>query len=174
MHGWGCLAYCLLDTHLHLLLQTPEPNLGLGMKWFQGSYAQDFNYRHARRGHVFGGRFYSQRIRCDEHLLAALVYVALNPVRAGLVRQPEDWRWSSYAATVGLASASAVVDTARALELFADEPEAARRRLRAAVEERLAQDLDERVRAGPEPMGLTPPFGVRGSRVRPVGPDRSV
>jgi putative transposase len=56
-HSWSCLAYCLLDTHFHLIVETPKPNLGLGMRWLKSAYAQDFNYRHQRQGHVFGGRF---------------------------------------------------------------------------------------------------------------------
>jgi hypothetical protein len=52
LHSWSCLAYCLLDSHLHLIVETPEPNLGIGMKWFKGAYAQEFNYRHDRKGHL--------------------------------------------------------------------------------------------------------------------------
>ena len=104
-HRWSCLAYCLLDTHFHLVVTTPEPNLGVGMKWLKAAYAQDFNHRHGRQGHVFGGRFYSEAIGRDAHLVAAIVYVALNPVRAGIVDRPERWPWSSYAATVGVVPA---------------------------------------------------------------------
>ena len=60
-HEWSCLAYCLLDTHVHLILGTPHPNLGAGMKSLLGPYAQNFNWRHEREGHLFRARFYSRR-----------------------------------------------------------------------------------------------------------------
>jgi REP element-mobilizing transposase RayT len=102
-HRWSCLAYCLLDTHFHLIATTHAANLGSGMRWLLGGYAQAFNYRHGRQGHLFCGRFYSRRMATENHLVAALVYVSLNPVRAGIVDAPEQWKWSSYPATVGRA-----------------------------------------------------------------------
>ena len=107
-HGWSCFAYCLLDTHFHLVVRTPEPNLGYGMQWLLAPYARDFNERYERRGNLFHTRFYSTRITNDEHLVAALVYVYLNPVRAGIVETPDLWPWSTYAATIGEVAASAV------------------------------------------------------------------
>ena len=139
-YRWNCLAYCLLDNHVHLVLQTREPNLGAGMQWLQSAYAQDLNHRHKRTGHVFGGRFYSVRLADDGHLVAALVYVWMNPVRAGVAKRPETWPWCSYAATVGLGSAPASLDRQAALELFGLQPTAARRVLADAVEEALARE----------------------------------
>jgi putative transposase len=117
-HRWSCLAYCLLDTHVHLLVGVPRANLSRGMQWLLGPYAQNFNARYEREGHLFRGRFYSRRIRSQTHLLSALIYVALNPVRAGLAAQPEAWSWSSYAATIGRAPAPGFLDVAATLELF--------------------------------------------------------
>jgi putative transposase len=54
---WRCLAYCLMDNHVHLLIETPLPNLGAGMQWLHGRFAQQFNERHGRSGHVFQGRY---------------------------------------------------------------------------------------------------------------------
>ena len=71
------------------------------MKWFLGPYAQRFNQRHERDGHLFRGRFYSKRIKTPAHLISAITYVVLNPVRAGIVERPEQWLWSSYSATIG-------------------------------------------------------------------------
>lgn len=137
---WSCLAYCLLDTHLHLIVRTPDPNLGLGMQRFQAPYAQRFNRRHIREGHLFRGRFYSVRLKTEEHLHAAIVYVVMNPVRAGIVRSPELWRWSSYAATVGREPAPRYLDVASALELIDSDPTAARRKLEAATRDALERD----------------------------------
>ena len=115
-------------------LQTLEPNLGAGMQWLQSAYAQDLNNRHKHTGHVFGGRFYSVRLADDGHLVSALVYVWLNPVRAGVVQRPEGWPWCSYAATVGFVRAPRLLARQAALELFDVRPQVASRLLVDAVE----------------------------------------
>jgi putative transposase len=143
-YGWSCLVYCLLDTHFHLLVQTPEPNLGAGMQWLCGRYAQQFNVRYTRPGALFGRRFYSEHVRTDRHLASAVVYVLLNPVRAGIARRPEDWQWSSYAATVGIEDPPSFLDVEGVLQVFDRRPDVARRSLEDAVYERLRED--ERVR----------------------------
>jgi putative transposase len=95
---WRCLSFCLMDNHLHLLIETPSPNLGEGMKWLHGIYALRFNRRHARTGHVFEGRFGSKLMKDDVQLWTTASYIARNPVAAGLCAQPVDWAWSSHAA----------------------------------------------------------------------------
>jgi putative transposase len=139
-YQWTCLGYCLLDNHLHLLVGTPRANLGNGMKWLLGPYAQSFNHRHSREGHLFRGRFYSRCIKTQEHLDAAILYVALNPVRAGVVKRPELWRWSSYAATVDLEPKPDFLDVRAILELVAPDRRAAQRALESAVRGALARD----------------------------------
>ena len=99
---WNCWAYCLMDNHFHLLLDTPEPNLSEGMHRLKHRYARAFNKRHSRTGHLFEGRFTSIPIERDAHLLEVCRYVVLNPVRAGICATAEDWPWSSYRATAGL------------------------------------------------------------------------
>jgi putative transposase len=94
---WSCLAYCLMGNHMHLLIETPSPNLGRGMQRLHGPYAQAFNRRHVKSGHVFGGRFDSKLMKNDTHLWVTTNYIVQNPVRAGLCRSPEDWPWSSHA-----------------------------------------------------------------------------
>ncbi|HMJ35933.1 MAG TPA: transposase [Baekduia sp.] len=103
LQGWRCLAYCLMSNHVHLLVETPSANLGDGMRRLHGDYARGFNQRHDRRGHLFQGRFGSVLVRDDAQLWAAAAYVAVNPVEAGLCRRPEQWPWSSHAATVASA-----------------------------------------------------------------------
>jgi REP element-mobilizing transposase RayT len=95
---WRCLAYCLMDNHLHVLLETPKPNLSPGIQRLHGVYAQSFNGRHARAGHVFQGRFGAAPVRRDAHLWIIAGYIADNPVVAGLVDRPEAWPWSSHGA----------------------------------------------------------------------------
>lgn len=97
---WHCLAYCLMDNHVHLLIETPEPNLARGMQQLHGSYALRLNKRHNLVGHAFQGRYGSVRILSDEHLWVTARYLALNPVEAGLCAHPDDHEWSSHSQLV--------------------------------------------------------------------------
>ena len=96
-----CHAYCLMGNHYHLLVQTLEPNLSIAMRQLNGVYTQRFNRRHERCGHVLQGRFGAQLVDGDAYLREVCRYIVLNPVRAGLVAHPGDWRWSSFHATAG-------------------------------------------------------------------------
>jgi len=103
-YNWICHAYCLMDNHYHLLIETPDGNLALGMRQLNGVYTQLFNKLHGRIGHLFQGRYKSILIQKNRHLLEVCRYVVLNPVRAKMVAAPEAWTWSSYRATAGLES----------------------------------------------------------------------
>ena len=94
--GWLRRALCLMGTHFHYLVETPEPNLSQGMHQLKGLYAQLFNRRHRRVGVLFESRFHAKLIESDEQLAATRDYIAANPVRAGLCTRPEDWPWSWY------------------------------------------------------------------------------
>ncbi len=100
-YNWICHACCLMDNHYHLLVETPDGNLAIGMRQLNGVYTQLFNKLHGRAGHLFQGRYKSILIQKDSHLLEVCRYVVLNPVRAKMVDAPEAWKWSSYRATVG-------------------------------------------------------------------------
>ncbi len=129
---WRLLAYCLMDNHVHLLIETPRANLGDGMRWMHGTYAGGFNKRHGRSGHLFQGRFGSVRIKTDEQLWAVAVYIAMNPVKAGLCRRPEDWTWSSYSTAVA-GGAPRWLDIQRLLAYFEAAGGDGRRRYAAMV-----------------------------------------
>ncbi|MFN3480992.1 MAG: REP-associated tyrosine transposase, partial [Thermodesulfovibrionales bacterium] len=101
-YNWLCHAYCLMNNHYHLIIETPEGNLSKGMRQLNGVYTQMFNKRHKKVGHIFQGRYKAILIQKESHLLEACRYVVLNPVRAKIVQKPEDWKWSSYRGTVGL------------------------------------------------------------------------
>lgn len=103
--GWQVHAYCLMPNHFHLVVETPQPNLVAGMKWFLGTYTARFNRRHRLSGHVFAGRYKSQLVSgVGGYLRTVCDYVHLNPARAKLIG-PEtplrDYRWSSFPAYIG-------------------------------------------------------------------------
>lgn len=100
-YNWLCHAYCLMDNHYHLMIETPDGNLSIGMRQLNGVYTQACNKRHGKTGHLFQGRFKAILIQKDTHLLEVCRYVVLNPVRAGMATDPGDWKWSSYRATAG-------------------------------------------------------------------------
>lgn len=102
---WLCHGYVLMGNHYHLLIETPEPNLSRGMRQLNGVYTQDFNRTHQRVGHLFQGRYKAVVIEKDEYLLEVSRYIVLNPVKAGMVRNPEEWEWSSYRALAGNSTA---------------------------------------------------------------------
>jgi putative transposase len=124
-YGWRLYAYCLMDNHYHLALSTPEPNLGVGMGRLNQLYAQWFNHRHDRTGHLFERRYWSEVLESDAHMLAVVRYVAANPVRAGLCQRPRDWPWSSARATLGLEPAPTFLDVKWVLNQFATDAGAA-------------------------------------------------
>ena len=120
--GWEVHAYCLMGNHYHLLVQTPVPNLSRGMKQVNGMYTQRFNRRHERVGHLFQGRFGAILVERETYLLELVRYVSLNPVRAGMVTAPEQWRWSSHRAHAALAPAPDWLRIEAILERFAADP----------------------------------------------------
>lgn len=94
---WAVHDYCLMTNHLHLVLQTPLPTLPAGMRRLMGTYVEDFNELHGRRGALVQGRYKARLVDTDHYWENCLQYVAYNPVTAGLCERPEDWPWSSYA-----------------------------------------------------------------------------
>jgi putative transposase len=89
-------AYCLMANHYHLLLQTPDANLSRCMRHIDGVYTQRYNRRHAVDGPVFRGRYRSILVDGEAYLIDLVRYIHFNPVKAGLVRHPSDYRWSSF------------------------------------------------------------------------------
>jgi putative transposase len=98
---WQVHAYCLMRNHFHVVLETPQPNLVVGMKWMLGTYTLRFNARHRLRGHLFAGRYKALLVdeSDDFYLRTVCDYVHLNPVRARMIPADvpmETYRWSSY------------------------------------------------------------------------------
>jgi REP element-mobilizing transposase RayT len=95
-YGWLCHSYCLMNNHYHLIIETPLANLSVGMRQLNGVFAQYFNRIHNTVGHLFQGRFKAIIVEKDIHLLELYRYIALNPVKANLVKKPHQYKWSSY------------------------------------------------------------------------------
>jgi REP element-mobilizing transposase RayT len=127
-------TYCLMSNHYHLLVETPEPNLSMTMQWLNVSYATYFNRRHNRSGHLFQGRFGAILIEADAYLHHLSRYIHLNPVRAGIVNTPEQYRWSSYPAIVGEQIPPKFLKTSGLLSNFGKNKEEARKSYREFVE----------------------------------------
>lgn len=99
--NWLCYAYCLMDNHYHLVIETPDGNLSKGMRQLNGVFTQTSNRRHGQSGHLFQGRYKAILVDSDNYLMELTRYVVLNPMRAGIVDNPGAWPWSSYNAIIG-------------------------------------------------------------------------
>jgi putative transposase len=117
-HNLIVYAYCLMDNHFHLLIETPDGNLSTAMRDLNGHYTQWFNATHNRVGHLFQGRYKAFVIEKEAYLLAVIRYIVLNAVRAGLVKHPRQWKWCSYNATAGIAKAPTWLETDWMLGMF--------------------------------------------------------
>ncbi|MEX0765277.1 MAG: transposase [bacterium] len=112
-------AYVLMTNHIHLVIQTTEPNISEVIWWAHSNHASSFNHKYGRHGHLFASRFHSRVIDSNEYLLQSTCYIHLNPVRAGLVQQPEEYAWSSYRTYANEDLADSLVDVTAVLGLLA-------------------------------------------------------
>lgn len=117
-HNWICHSYCLMSNHYHLLIETPDGNLSKGMRQLNGVYSQRYNCRHNLVGHVFQGRYHAILIEKEAHLKELARYVVLNPVRARMVENIEQWQWSSYRAMIAKTSKPIWLETDWLLSTF--------------------------------------------------------
>ena len=152
--AWQVHAVCLMPNHFHLVVETPQPNLVAGMKWFLGTYTARFNRRHNLSGHVFAGRYKSLLVGGEGGYLRTVCdYVHLNPVRAKLL-SPEasllDYPWSSFGWFVG--SPTQRPNWLRVDRLFGEhgipqDSPAGRREFEQKMQQRRNQELDEEFRS---------------------------
>ena len=140
-YNWLCHGYCLMDNHYHLMIETPDANLSQGMRQLNGVYTQKYNWRHSKAGHLFQGRYKSILVEKDNYLLELCRYVVLNPVRANMVKKPEEWNWSSYRATAGLKSLPDYLTADWILGLFNRNKREVQKRYRQFVREGIHQGL---------------------------------
>jgi len=116
-------------------LETPEPNLSQAMQWLNTSYVAYFNSRHKRAGHLFQGRYKAFVIDKDNYLIEACRYIHLNPVRAQIVKRPQDYKWSSYHTYLGKKTDVAGLDTEVVLRQFGKKLSSSRRQFCKFIEE---------------------------------------
>jgi len=135
VHDWRCLAFCLMSTHYHLLVEERDAPLSKVMHLVNSRYSWHVNTRFSRRGHVFEGRYRDRAVTRETHLLEAVRYIARNPCAAGACGTPEEWRWGSYQALVGLAPPWSFVRSAYVLSLFGTERTRAIERVREFVDQ---------------------------------------
>ncbi|HEX4323573.1 MAG TPA: transposase [Gaiellaceae bacterium] len=123
---WTVVAFCQMTTHVHAIVDVPDTSLALGMQYLNREYSKRFNARHDRSGHFVRRRFGSRRITDGRDLLGAYAYVVLNPVSEGMCPRAEDWRWSSYATTLGLTTDFGFIDDRLVLAELGDSIDALR------------------------------------------------
>lgn len=121
-YNWRCYAYCFMSNHYHVLIETIDGRLSLGMRQLNGVYTQKFNRKHNRVGHIFQGRFKGILVDKESYLLELCRYISLNPLRAKMVDKVADWRWSSYHEMVGKSEKKPLVEVSWVLEQFANDP----------------------------------------------------
>lgn len=139
LYGWSIAGYCLMRNHVHLVVRVGAGTISRGMQWLSGRYGQLFNRRHGEMGHLFQGRFRAEIVEDEAYAIEVVRYVDLNPVRAGVVRRPADWAWSSHRALVGLERPPPFHDVDGTLGLFSANRDAAQIHYAKYVAERLRQ-----------------------------------
>jgi len=144
-YGWRLHAFVLMGNHEHLFVETPEPNLSGGMQYLNGSYTSYFNRRHRRSGHLFQGRFKAHLVEEEGYFLEISRYIHLNPVRANIVAQLDQYRWSSFRGYVRAVRALPWVTYTRVLGEFSNNVVSARRAyarfVRSGIGQRLSSPL---------------------------------
>ncbi|HPS94182.1 MAG TPA: transposase [Deltaproteobacteria bacterium] len=127
-HGARFHAYCLMENHYHLMLETPCGDLSRIMHHINSSYTAYYNKRHERSGHLFQGRFNALLVEKESYGLELSRYIHLNPVRAGMVQRPSEYPWSSYLIYVGERSKPRWMITELIQAYFVGEPREGYRR----------------------------------------------
>ena len=122
-HNIRIHAFCLMPNHVHLLLSPTEKNLPKAMQRLFSIYAMRFNRKYERKGHLFAGPYRQAVCLDDSYLLAASLYIHLNPLRAGIVKDPVKYRWSSIGLYIRAPKKESFVDAELILSLVSSKNE---------------------------------------------------
>ncbi len=134
-------TYCLMNTHYHLLIETPHPNLGQAIQWINAAYSMYFNKKRKRAGHLFQGRYKAVLVNADEYLQQLSRYIHLNPVRAKIVGHCKDYPWSSYPVFGGYVEPPEWLEIDWLLSLFGKDGGRAKRRYRDFIESAQKEEI---------------------------------
>jgi len=119
-------AYCQMTNHYHLLIETPDGNLGQGMRQLNSVYSRYYNRRHGLVGHVLQGRYHAILVQKESYQLELARYIVLNPIRAGIAKKLGDWEWSSLQFMLGDRPSPSWMETSWLLNSFGADPVSAR------------------------------------------------
>jgi len=135
-------CFCMMGNHYHLFLQTPHGNLSQIMRHINGAYTIYYNVKRNHTGHLFQGRYKAIVVEADQYALELSRYVHLNPVRAGIVDAPEDYRWSSYSSYIGIHQRPPWLDISFIMAMFGADLSVGQQRYRAFVEDLIGKEYD--------------------------------
>ncbi len=135
-------AYCLMDNHYHVVIQTPRANLSEVMQYLNGSYTTYINTKRQRVGHLLQGRYKAILIDADAYAMEVSRYVHMNPVRAGMVSKPAEYPWSSYQYYIGKKKVPTWLTMNIILDYFDERTSEGQRKYREFIEEKIGQGYD--------------------------------
>ena len=115
--GYTIFAYCLMNNHIHLLMEEGTEPLSIVFKRICDRYVYWYNHKYERMGHLFQDRFRSEPVETERYFLIVIRYIFQNPVKAGIVEHPEDYPWSSYRTMLGM-NDDKMTDIRRTLAYF--------------------------------------------------------
>lgn len=130
-------AYCLMTNHYHLLIETPKANLSKCMQYINSTYTNYFNRERKRYGHLFQHRYLGLLVEEDSYLICLSRYIHLNPVRADMVKKPEEYKWSSYHHYISHRDDPAFLEKSKTLAFFKGDIE----KYKEYVEEGIFQEI---------------------------------
>ncbi len=132
-----------MPNYYHIFIETPDANLSAGMRQLNGIYIQKFNHSDKRVGHIFQGRYKAILVEKKKYLGELIRYIALNPVKARLVKRANQWQWSSYSELVDKIKTTEYIDIKRTLNIFSLSPDGERKLFMEFVNQKNSNDVWE-------------------------------